>query len=497
MGAADPSDPGRAGFDLIVVGAGTAGIPCAIAAAELGARVAVLEKDVEIGGTLHLSGGELSAAGARRQRARGVDDSPDFHFAEVMETGGGQADPALLRLAVEEAPRTIDWIEEIGFPFAAEPEIFRVHEQYSRPRTYVGPDFGLSILETLRPRFAEQVAAGRIELLLEHALGDFLLEDGAVTGVRARGPEGEVEVRAAATVLATGGYAHDEPFFRRVTTGGPRLVTGARPASTGDGIHAALRLGARFRGAEHQYRVVGPVELEPGRANGWEAVANLVPNDRAPREILVNLRGERFVAEDEERPDVKVRTVCAQPGSDFWIVFDEAALAGQPLFYRMRRASEERPEEVDRRWSAAGIRERATEGICAWSAPTVRELAALAGIDPAGLERTAAAWNRAVRSGHDPLGRRDLQHPLDQPPFYAVHCHPTTFLTWGGIEVDAELRVLGADGRPLSGLYAAGEALGAAALMGNTICGGVMVTGAISFGRLLGRRLAPPARPGA
>ena len=94
-------------FDVIVVGAGSAGLPCAILAAERGARVAVIESSSEIGGTLHVAGGHLSAAGTRRQQERGIQDTPDDHYADVIRINRGTSDPTLVRLAVDHAAATV------------------------------------------------------------------------------------------------------------------------------------------------------------------------------------------------------------------------------------------------------------------------------------------------------------------------------------------------------------------------------------------------------
>ena len=91
---------------VIVIGAGTAGMACALTAAESGAQVLVIEKSARIGGTLHVTGGHMSAGGTQRQRARGIDDAPDKHFADVMRLSHGLADESLIRLAVNEAPHT-------------------------------------------------------------------------------------------------------------------------------------------------------------------------------------------------------------------------------------------------------------------------------------------------------------------------------------------------------------------------------------------------------
>ena len=103
-------------FDLIVVGAGTAGLPAAIFASRRGRRVLLIDAADDIGGTLHLANGQVSAAGSRIQLAKGIADSPDRHFKDCMSLSRGKADPAIIRRAVDEAPDTINWLldAEIG-----------------------------------------------------------------------------------------------------------------------------------------------------------------------------------------------------------------------------------------------------------------------------------------------------------------------------------------------------------------------------------------------
>ncbi|MEZ5099989.1 MAG: FAD-dependent oxidoreductase [Thermoleophilia bacterium] len=463
--------------DIVVVGAGTAGMPCAIEAALAGASVVVLEKADDVGGTLVLSAGQMSAAGARIGRERGIDDSPDRHYADVMALGHGKGDPALVRLAVDQAPHTIDWLEELGFPFPRDvPVIYHGHEAYSVPRTYWGRELGHSVLNVVRPRFLELVEAGRIELRLGTPLLDLVVEGGAVVGVRAEGPDGPVELRARSVVLATGGYAASRALFDERHPGVHCLI-GGHPTSTGDGLLAAERVGAAFRGAEHHLPTAGCVEtvVGTGRCEFWESLANLHPFYRKPREIHVNARGERFLREDCWSPDERERALVAQ-GDRMWIVFDAAAV------------DEDDPLVLG--WSHEMLVERAEAGEKAWVADDPRTLAVRAGIDPGGLERTVAAYNEAVRAGVDALGREHLANELGTPPWFALLVESGTVMGFGGVAVDGELRVTDADGRPIAGLYAAGEILGAAALMGDAYCGGMGVTPAIGFGRLLGRRLA-------
>ena len=200
--------------DLIIVGAGTSGLACAIAAAEAGSSVCLIEKDSEIGGTLHLSAGQMSAASTRRQKALGVEDSPEEHFSEVMRIGHEKNDPSIVRIAVEGAPKTLDWLDDLGFPFPDEmPIIYYGHEAYSKPRTAWGPEMGVSILRTIQPVFDDLAGAQKIGLRLEHRLTELITENGRVTGVRAEGPSGTVELSAQHTVLTSGGYAANRKLF--------------------------------------------------------------------------------------------------------------------------------------------------------------------------------------------------------------------------------------------------------------------------------------------
>lgn len=469
-------------FDVVVVGGGTAGVPCAIAAAEAGATVAVVEKTDQVGGTLHLSSGQLSAAGTRRQHARGIVDNPDRHFADVMALTRGTADPVIVRKAVDEAPRTIDWLEDLGFQFDPEtPVVYCGHEPYPVARTYWGTEGGRSILAVIRPPFDARVAAGAITLLLEHRAQRLLCDDGRIVGVRAEGPDGPVELHGSAVVLTTGGYGANHEFFQAHTPAAHRLISACRRSSTGDGIVMGIECGATLRGAEHHLPTVCGIEAQPGSGYAGEPprFAVLNPNLYPPRALHVNARGERFLAEDDPSPDRRERALLHQPDQRLWVVFDDASLADGRSFH---------PE-----LSADQIRQLADYGGFMFRGADPGTLARRAGIDPAGLERTVEAWNRSVQTGEDPLGVREPGPAFATAPFYAVALQPVVVATFGGLAVDGELRVLDRTGTPIPGLYAAGEALGACATSGNCFCGGMLATPALSLGRILGRTLAVDA----
>ncbi len=466
--------------DIVIVGAGTAGIPCAIEAAQRGRRVVVVEKDGAIGGTLHWTGGHLSGAGSRRQAQRGIDDTPLAHLADIKRISRGTADGPLAELAAWEAPHTLDWLEDLGVAFDPDtPRVIYGHEAYSAPRTTWAVGGGAELLEAMRPLWGAEVEAGRIVPLLGHEMTELLMDDGRASGVRARAGGGEVEVRAGHVVIATGGYASNADFFAEVTPGRPRLVSTAHPNAQGDGVRAAMRSGGAFRNGDHYLPSWGGIELEPGsgRASYHDAWATIFTSVyRAPREVIVNARGRRFLREDEASSDTRERALMEQPGHRLWLVFDEAALDdGAPLV---------------KQWSHADLRGHLARGVFAWQADSVEALAIRAGLPPDALARTVARYNEAVVAGEDPdFGREAPDYPVSTPPFYAVAAHATSLISFGGLHVDAELRVLDDAATPLPGLYAIGEAIGAGATSGNAFCSGMLLTPALSFGRILGRRL--------
>ena len=196
---------------------------------------------------------------------------------------------------------------------------------------------------------------------------------------------------------------------------------------------------------------------------------------RAPREIYVDASGNRVIAEDCPSRDM-LEHALADAGDRLWLIFDEASIDDD--------------DPLVTGWDSTMLRSFAEEGKKAWMADDLEVLAREAGIDAGGLVRSVEAWNGAITSGSDPVGREHLEGPIGTPPFYAVLTHALVVITFGGITVDGDLRVVDDQGVPIPGLYAAGEVLGASAAMGDAFCGGMSVTPSISFGRILGKRLA-------
>ncbi|MCD4524356.1 FAD-dependent oxidoreductase [Nocardioides sp. cx-173] len=474
------------GFDLVVVGTGPAGLTCAIRAARGGARVLLVEKDRRIGGTLHLSGGHLSAGGTSLQRERGIDDDPERHLADIQRISHGTGRRDLMSLVTTHAPEVVEWLVERGMPFDPEtPRLVYGHEPYEVPRTVYGVEGGLSILQVLAAELDEVRAAHDLLLWTDAPVTGLTTDaDGRVTGVEVYRGGAELEVEAQAVVLATGGYGADAELFAE--RHGIALVTVASRTSTGDGIHLGRSVGAGLQGEGTYLPTFGgmPDPQAPHRANWAERV--LLTTERAPREIYVDRAGRRWIAEDEPSIDLKERALTGLPDQVFWTVFDDDAVA---------RAGGDQPPIV-LGWAPDDLRRHANVRPGVYAADTLEELAGLAGIDPTGLVASVAAYNRAVAEGHDPeFGRTHLPAPIAAPPFYALLNQGIAVVTFDGLDIDDSFAVRDEAGAPIPGLFAIGEVIGAGATCGNSFCSGMLLTPALVFGRLLGERCGSLRRP--
>jgi flavocytochrome c len=464
-------------YEILIIGAGTAGMACAITAAENGSKVLVIEKADSIGGTLHITGGHLSAGGTNRQKSRGIQDSPSKHFREVMNLSRNTADAKLVKLAVEEAPNTLNWLEKNGFEFAEEsPRIIYGHVPYQKPRTHYGKENGLSILKVLQRLWSQQVSAGKLTILLNHKLEKLIIKNNKVIGVIANGQKFFAEN----TVLATGGYAGNPKLFAKLHPQNPRLITAASTNSTGEGIEIAVQAGGKIWNTEKHLSSLGGVEIEPNshRADFWTHWAMVYTSVyRPPREIYVNSEGNRFMDENEPNADLRERFLEKQNGEKFWAIFDENSLNGE-----MQILPKFTPDQ---------IRDEAKKGKFLWQAETIEKLANLIGINAENLRRTVSEFNEFVANGKDEkFGRTYLKNQIIKPPFYALLSYAASLISFGGLAVNDDLQVVNDHNEAIPNLYAIGEIIGAGATTGNAFCSGMLVTPALSFGRILGRKLS-------
>jgi fumarate reductase flavoprotein subunit len=462
-------------WDVIAVGAGSAGLPLAIRAAERGARVLQLEADYRVGGTLFWSAGQISGAGTRLQKAQGIEDSPDEHFRDAQRIAHGQIDPLVLRLMVDNAAATIDWLMDLGFkPAPGTPVAGEAHEAYMTRRYLWGENKAISILDTLKPVHDRLVHAGKIDLRLQHRLKRLLTNGrGAVIGVVADTPNGEVEFHGRSVVLACGGYAANPRLWAELTPKVP-LCSHVNPYSRGDGIVAARALGAPVDGGEKFLCTFAGVLDKPTDPRTGSFLT-LSPGARKIWEIFVNSDGRRFMQEDHPSIDYRERALLRQRDMRMFAIMDHGIL---------QNAASMTPDPLPVYRAKFGRHPAFVK------AKTLAGLAQKLGIPSPALRRTVADYNRSVELREDRRwGKQFLIRPIAKGPFYGIRAQGITVLSPAGLKVDRELRILGANGRPIRNLFAAGEILGFGRTSGDAFVGGLSLTPALTFGRLLGEKI--------
>jgi len=463
-------------FDLAIVGGGTAGLSAAIAASGQGMRVAIIEAMPRVGGTLHWAAGLMSAAGTSLQKQRGIHDTPEAHFADVMEISRGTADPEFVRKAVELASGTVDWLLENGLDIDPVcPQNVQNHAFYSVDRTYWGRNKALSILEVLLRQL--EVLGRDGPVVMTSTKASKLVKDGsgAIEGVLVRTVDGQEQIIAARRVLVTsGGFAGNPEMFARLT--GRKLYGPMPEGSDGSGIDLLLAAGGTWRESPYLMASVGGIEEEPGTGKvSFYERPQLIPQHRQPWEIYVEKNGQRFMREDNPVIDEREQDLAKLADTTFWIVMDANMVSKAPALFPM--------------WSREKYEEFLAEHPSVSRAQTLESLAGQVGIDAEGLARTVAGYNQGVAQGGDALGRKHLPAPVATAPFYAIRNHAVIIKSHWGIRVNNALQVTDAAGQPIPHLYACGEVLGGSLLSGNSYVTGMSITPALSFGRWLGRTL--------
>lgn len=472
-----PSAKGAKKYDLIIVGGGTAGMTAATFAAKRNADILIIDAADRLGGTLWLSTGQVSAAGTKLQRAKGINDTPAQHLDDIMRISRGTANRAIAKLAVDNAAAAFDWLCDNGLtPVEGHPVKGSGHEYYNEARYYWGAEGGVSIFRALEKALMTDIARGQVTVRL-NTRASKLIQDrtGRVTGVVAKDSAGKsVKFTGKAVLLTTGGYASNREMFKKLN-GRTQHARMSYYASRGDGLDMATKAGAALQGHDKYLAGLGAALVDDqspsialGRFNHW-------PERRPPWEIYVNVKGQRWINEDNPSVDEREHALLKQPELRFWIVFDNEILKKAPV-------------PIDG-WDRG--RYEAAFGMEAlfYKAGTLDELARLTGVSAAGLKATVAAYNAAQKDGRDPLGRKHMPLPVARAPFYAIRHQGMSISSTVGLSINAELQVLRKSGKPIPGLYAAGEVIGAGLLMGQSFCGGMLVMPAITFGKMLGERV--------
>jgi fumarate reductase flavoprotein subunit len=434
-------------WDLIVVGGGTAGLPAAIFAARRGAKVLLVEASSRLGGTLLLAMGQMSAAGTKVQKSKGIEDTPQEHFDDIIRISKNTVDRELVELAVWNAADTYDWLWDNDFEMVPEhPVAGRAHEPYSKLRYYWGTNWGVSIVTVLKQQIQPEIDSGNVTVAYGTQVKELVQQsDGTVTGVVTESDDGTVaRYDGRRVLLACGGYAANHDFFRQVS-GYTHYADMSYPFSQGAGHRMGVAAGGYLRGRENYLCNFGGVMADANVPSKLDVRLNSYPERRQPWEIYVNANGRRFVREDIPSVDAREHALLDQPDLRYWAVFDEA----------IRRQS---PPLVDG-WTPAELLAMFDDHPNFHRADSLEALAAQAGLDANNLVRTVARYNQGVATGHDLFGREHKPLPVSQGPFYAIRVQGYSVTSTVGLAVDPDLRVVREGGDPIPNLYAAGELL--------------------------------------
>jgi fumarate reductase flavoprotein subunit len=439
--------------DVLVVGAGACGLSAAIAAHDLGAHVAIIEKLDRPGGNSALSTGSVPAAGTRFQREAGIDDSTERFVEDLLRTGGPTDCPDLLRRLVSTSAETVEWlVDSVGARMALVTAY--KHVGHSVPRLHApvsrrGQDLVDDLLAAVEKRGIPLAVGNGAHALLRDA-------DGRVTGAEIETTGGEKQTIAARkTILAVNGFAGNRDLVARFC---PEIsgaqYFGAR-GSTGEAVLWGEELGAAL-GNIGAYQGYAAVSDPHGSLLSWTTIEK--------GGILLNGSGQRF-GDESAGYSGYTPNVMAQGGPCF-AIFDQR-------IFDVTAAEEEFVELAQ----YGGVRK----------ADSPQALAAYHKLDAAAVAATVADYNAAARGDKsDAFGRRDFALAPLQAPFYICRVVPGLFHTQGGLMVDLDGRVLRPNGKPIANLFAGGGA--AAGLSGRTGAGGYAsgngLLSAVGLGRL-------------
>lgn len=450
--AAAIAAPARETIDVLVIGAGSAGLNAAIAAKRAGAKVLLIEKHSYAGGNSMLAAGGYNACNTPEQAKKGIKDSVQSYVADTMKGGRGKNDPKLVQILAEQSAAGVKWLEDMGADMSdvkrsGGAAVARTH------RPHGGMSVGPHIVDVLRAQAEKDGVAPRVN---SRAVQLLLDKDYKVSGAIVHGKHsGYYKVDAKAIVLATGGYGQNKAMIAFYRPTFKNMTSSNNITSTGDGITMALNVGASMTDIDW-------VQAHP--TVGLDSRILISETVRGVGAVMVNVKGARFVNELTTR-DRASDAILHQPEKRAWLVFD------QNLYQAAKMV---------RGYDHLGMLKKAD---------TIEELAKICGMDVKTLKATAESYNKYRKNGKDEaFGRPDMPLGLEKAPFYAVAVAPGIHHTMGGVAITPESEVLDIQSRPIPGLYAAGEVMGG--VHGFNRLGGNAVADTVVFGRRSGEHAA-------
>ena len=482
--------------DVVVVGAGGAGMTAAITAAAEGKTVVILESQSMVGGNSVRATGGMNAgktvyqdenefgesAGVEKTLKTAAEKYADnetitalaktvseqwaayqadptgyFDSVELMELdtmigGKGINDPELVETLCANSADAIDWLDEHGITLHnvssfGGASVKRIH----RPVNAEGKT--VSVGSYMIPLLQENCEKAGVKMMLDTTATEILTDaNGAAVGVKATGASGEtVTVNAKAVVLASGGFGANLDMVVKYKPELKGFMTTNAPGIQGQGIEMAEAIGAATVDMD-QIQIHPTVE-----ANTAALITEGLRGDGA---ILINEEGQRFIDEVGTR-DVVSAAEIAQTGSYSWLVVDQAMVDASSVIQGY----------IKKGYTVTG--------------ETYEELAKAMGVDEAAFAETMNTWNGYVEAKNDPdFGRTSFANPLNTAPYYAIKVTAGVHHTMGGLKINTNTEVLKADGSVIPGLFAAGEVTGG--VHGANRLGGNAVADFVVFGRIAG-----------
>ena len=468
-----PTAPLTVTGDVAVIGGGGTGLAAAISALENGAgKVVIIEKLGYLGGSTNVSGGALNAVDDKRQKAQGIKDSIPTFYEATMKGGHNVGTPELVHYLTDNAYKTVEWMEAQGVKFrdkigAATGSLGQRSHYGVAP---AGNAYTSVFENVLKTKYKD-----RVTFLMECPAQEILTDaSGRVTGVKAVRHGQPVTVKASSVVLATGGFGANVKFRQEVNTGVWKEVvldnrigtTNINKAAQGDGLVMAKKVGAELIG-------LSDIQLHPNGTPGTGLMQDIATSGR--NRIFVNLNGDRFVSEGAAR-DTLCKAIFKQPEGTYWLVMN-----------KLRYPDENKPDKMGvtmKDMLALGRVKRAD---------TLDELAKVISVPAANLKAAVAEYNKAAshqvekdKYGFAATNTDDA--PMTEGPWYACRKVPTVHHTMGGVKIDTKAEVLGTNGKPIAGLFAAGEVTGG--IHGANRLGGNAIADVYTFGRLAGASAA-------
>ena len=448
--------------NVVVIGAGGAGLVAAIEAKLNGAEnVVVLEKMAFAGGNTLISGGEYAAPNNWIQEKQGIKDSPDNFYNDILKGGDNEGNPKLVRVLADNALKDAKWLRDfIGMEFEDRQLFFGGH---SVERSLVPKD--ATGVEMIRKLLAKADELG-IEIYYETPATELIMENDRVVGVKAKSSTTDYTFLAdKGVIIASGGFGSNVKMRMKYNKAIDESILSTNTVGiTGDGIVMAEKVGAKLEDMEfiQTYPTCDPIS---------GALLYFGDVRLAGGSILINQEGKRFV-EELERRDVISMAIKEQTGSVAYQFCDEAQV-------ELSGVAEHHKKEVEYLFNNKLL----------VKADTIEEAAKFFGIDGKELENTVKKYNEYAKNGKDlEFNKRGKLTPFEmEGPFYIMKAVPAVHHTMGGIKIDENARVIDVNGNIIKGLYGAGEVTGD--IHGTNRLGSDAIADITVFGRIAGKNI--------